>query len=109
MENFRSEIDLKEKDHFKLNSIVNNVEESINSVRLELVEFICSTNNLFFLLNQVKKKFTEYDDKMRHCAKEIDEFRDLTENLTIYLNTDVTGKINGILKFLGVSLIVSLL
>lgn len=46
---------------------------------------------------------------MRHCAKEIDEFRDLTENLTIYLNTDVTGKINGILKFLGVSLIVSLL
>lgn len=35
--------------------------------------------------------------------KEIDEFRDIAENLTIFLNTDVTGKINGILRFLGVS------
>lgn len=57
----------------------------------------------YFLHEKVRKKFTEYDDKIRHCVKEIDEFRDLVENLTIFLNIDVIGKINGILKFLNVS------
>ena len=58
---------------------------------------------IYFLREKVKKKFTEYDDKIRHCVKEIDEFREIIEKLTIFLDTDVTGKISGILNFLKVS------
>ena len=58
---------------------------------------------IYFLREKVKKKFTEYDDKISHCVKEIDEFREIIEKLTIFLDTDVTGKISGILNFLKVS------
>ena len=85
------------------------IDKSINKVSFRKIEKLflifkqiqlCRANNPN---RQINGGMTGFEGRLRQLYGEMTELGTQMENLTIFLNTDVTGKINGILKFLGVS------